>query len=259
MNKAAILGSAALLLAGIWAPAQAQFKAALDTSEQTSRDTRASQQRIDQLDDQTASLLNDYRANLKQLEAARRYNASLERQIAAQEADIARLREDIENFGVLQRALRPLMEDMIAGFGELVAADLPFLKAERGARVDRMNGLLDAAEVTAAQQYRLIVEAYQIENEYGRTIGAYEGSIDYEGQNIVGEFLRVGRMALIFKTPDDSVLAIYDRAAGENGQGAYVALDRSYLQDVKFGMRMAKEQTAPDIFFIPVKAPTSAE
>ena len=54
----------------------------------------------------------------------------------------------------------------------------------------------------------------------------------------------------MFKTPDDSVLRIYDKDAGD-----FVALDRSYLQDVKFGLRMAKEQTAPDILFVPVKAP----
>ena len=42
-------------------------------------------------------------------------------------------------------------------------------------------------------------------------------------------------------------------------QGDFVDLDRSYLQDVKFGLRMAKEQTAPDIFFVPVKAPAQAQ
>lgn len=254
MKKAAILGSAAVMLAVLSAPSQAQFRDALGVSEQTARETEASQQRIDQLDDQTATLLNDYRANLKQLEAARRYNASLTRQIEAQQEEIQRLREDIENVEGLQRAMQPLMEDMVARFDDLVSADLPFLVSERAERAARLQSILDNPSMSAAQRYRLIVEAYQIENEYGRTIGAYEGRIG-EGENeLTGEFLRVGRIALIFKTPDDSVLRIYDP-----NQGDFVALNRSYLQDVKFGLRMAREQTAPDIFFVPVKPPVQAE
>jgi len=253
MNKAAILGSAAAVLAVLGAPAQAQFKPALDTSAQTARESAASQERIDQLDDQTAGLLNDYRANLKQLEAARRYNASLNRNIEAQEREITRLREDIENVEGLQRATQPLMEDMVARFSELVDADLPFLVEERAARAARLSGVLDDPQMSAAQKYRLIVEAYQIENEFGRTIGSYEGTIGEGADALTGEFLRVGRIALIFKTPDDSVLRVYDKSAGD-----FVNLDKGqYLQDVKFGLRMAKEQTAPDVFFIPVKPPAA--
>ncbi len=254
MKRAAILGSTAVMLALVSAPAHAQFKPALDTSQQTQRDTAASQQRIDQLDEQTATLLNEYRANLKQLEAARRYNASLNRNIEAQNEEITRLREDIENVEGLQRAMQPLMEDMAARFGDLVNADLPFKVEERSSRAARLAGILDNPSMSAAQRYRLIVEAYQIENEFGRTISAYEGTIGQGENALTGEFLQVGRIALMFKTPDDSVLKIYDRTAGD-----FVDLNRSYLQDVKFGLRMAKEQTAPDIFFVPVKPPASAQ
>ncbi len=254
MKKAAILGSAAVMLAICSAPAQAQFRDALGVSQQTADDTARSQQRIDQLDDQTAALLNEYRANLKQLDAARRYNASLNRNIDAQEAEIERLREDIENVEGLQRAMQPLMEDMVERFGQIVNADIPFLVAERADRAARLQGVLDDPNRSAAQRYRLIVEGYQIENEYGRTIGAYDGKIGEGEDQLTGEFLRVGRIALIFKTPDDSVLRVYDKSVGD-----FVNLDRGYLQDVKFGLRMAKEQTAPDIFFVPVKPPVAAE
>ena len=253
MTKKAILGSAAVALAVLSAPAHAQFRSAIQESDATARETATSQQRIDQLDDQTGRLLNDYRANLKQLEAARRYNASLTRNIERQESEIGRLREDIENVEGLQRAMQPLMEDMVARFSEVVEADIPFSIEERASRAARLASVLDNPSMSAAQRYRLIVEAYQIENEYGRTIGAYEGTIG-EGEDVLtGEFLQVGRIALIFKTPDDSVLRIWDQSAGD-----FVDLNRSYLQDVKFGLRMAKEQTAPDIMFVPVKPPVAA-
>jgi hypothetical protein len=235
------------------APAFAQFSSALNESEATSKEAKASQQRVEQLDDQTTSLVNDYRANLKQLESVTRYNASLNRNIAAQQRQLERLKLDIENVSGLQRAMQPLMEDMLAALGDIVAADLPFNLDERQDRVARLNKVMGDPSISAAQRYRLIVEAYQIENEYGRTIGAYEGSIDDGGTLRTGEFLRVGRVALMFKTADDSVLKIWDK-----DQKAWVNLNKSYLPDIRLGLRMAKEQTAPGLLPVPVKAPTRA-
>jgi hypothetical protein len=254
MKRVGFLGSAAAIAALAAAPAFAQFSSALQESEATAREAKASQQRIDQLDDQTAVLLNDYRANLKQLEAARRYNASLTRQIEAQQRQIARIQSDIENVEGLQRAMQPLMEDMLAKFEQVVAADIPFDLADRQDRVGRLKTMMNNPEVTAAQRYRLIVEAYQIENEFGRTIGASEGVIDHNGQELAGEFLRIGRIALVFKTPDDSVLKIWDR-----DQGGWIDLNKSYLPDIKLGIRMAREQTAPDLLPVPVKPPVRGE
>lgn len=251
MKSVKIMASAAALGVVLGGVAMAQFKPALDESRSIANSAKASQQRIDQLDDETTSLVNDYRAQLKQLESLQRYNASLQRNISAQERQIERLRTDIENVSGLQRAVQPLMEDMLAGLGSIINADLPFLLDERRGRVERLSAAMENPDISAAQRYRLIVEAYQIENEYGRTIGAYDGSIEYNGQNLTGEFLRVGRIALIFKTPDDSVLAIFDK-----GSNAYVDLNKgTYLADVKLGLRMAKEQTAPGLLPVPVRAP----
>lgn len=248
MKRVTILGSAVAIAIATGMPAQAQFRSALDTSQTTAKDTKASQQRIDQLDDQTARLVNDYRANLKQLEAANRYNASLNRNVAGQLRQIERLQADIENISGLQRAMQPLMEDMLDSLARIVEADLPFDIDDRQARISRLSGAMNNPSLSAAQRYRLIVEAYQIENEFGRTIGNYKGSVDADGELITGEMLRVGRIALVFKTEDDSVLKIYDKDV--NG---WVDLNRSYLPDVKLGLRMAKEQTAPTLLSVPVK------
>ncbi|MEQ1930933.1 MAG: DUF3450 domain-containing protein [Parvularculaceae bacterium] len=253
MKRVSILVSGAAFLVALGAPAQAQFSSAVDEAQAAANEGKASQQRIDQLDDQTTVLLNDYRANLKQLEAAKRYNASLVRNVEAQTRQIGRMRTDIENVAGLQRAVTPLMEDMLAKLGDVVDADMPFMVDDRRARVARLNQMMGNPDIAVAQRYRLIVEAYQIENEYGRTIGSNVGSIDDGGTLRTGEFLRIGRIALIFKTADDSVMKIWDGA-----QKAWVDLPRSYLQDVRTGFRMAKEQTAPGLLPVPVRAPTKA-
>ncbi len=242
-----------ILTLGINGHAQ-QVEPVLDTSRAVVQDTSQSQGRIDQLDTRTQTLLSDYRANLKQLEQLNRYNASQQRQVDAQRREIESLERDINNIASLQRAVQPLMEDMVEALAELIAADVPLLLEERRERVERLRALMDDPSRSPAQRYRLVIEAYQIENEYGRTIEAYRDSIEVDGrvfENV--EFLRIGRLALIFRTDDDQVLKRFDSESRR-----WVDLDKSFLPDVKMASRIAREQIPPDLMFIPVTAPQSA-
>jgi hypothetical protein len=242
---------AALFFAGVSAPALAQLSAAVQTSQQAITETEKSQGRVEALDDQAQSLLNDYRANLKQLEQLNRYNASQERQLVAQEREKESLQADIANIAGLQRSVQPLMEDMLNALEKLVAADLPFQTNERANRIARLRRVMDDPDQSPAQRYRLIVEAYQIENEYGRTIESYRADAEIDGTNYENlEFLRIGRIALIAKTDDDSVLKIYNKDGGQ-----WSDLDDSFLSSVRMASRMAREQIPPDLMTIPVPAP----
>ena len=244
-----------LLLTGLATESRAQaIDPALENSRQAAQGTAQSQERINQLDARTQELLGDYRANLKQLEQLNRYNQSQQRQVEAQRQEIASLTEDINNIASLQRAVQPLMEDMVNALDELVEADLPFLLDEREARVERLLALMEDPSQSPAQRYRLIIEAYQIESEYGRTIEAYRSDVQTDGTLYEDvSILRIGRLELIFVTDDDQVLKRYDRASG-----GWVDLDRDYLSDVKQGLRIAREQIPPDLMFIPVRAPQTA-
>jgi len=227
----------------------------LDSSRQAVQDTDQSQERVDQLDSRIQNLLSDFRANLKQLEQLNRYNASQQRQVDAQRREIESLTNDINNIASLQRAIQPLMEDMVEALDQLVEADLPFLLDERRARVQRLRNLMDDPSRSPAQRYRLVVEAYQIENEYGRTIEAYRGSIEVGGRQFENvEFVRIGRASLVFRTDDDETLMRFDPEARQ-----WVNLDLSFLPDVKMASRIAREQIPPDLMFIPVRAPRAGE
>ena len=108
---------------------------------------------------------------------------------------------------------------------------------------------MDRADVTNAEKYRRILEAFQIENEYGRTIEAYRGSLDRGGESLPVDFLRVGRVALVYQTLDASELGAWDQAAGQ-----WQPLDRSYRGALRKGLRIARKQAAPDLLRLPVAA-----
>lgn len=252
MMKIVLLGSATLLAMGAM-PASAQFKAALDVADSTVQEGARSQQRIDELDEEASALLGEYRAQVKQLELTERYNVSRARQVENQLEDIQSYERDLQNVEGVKRAVTPLMEEMIAQLERLVEADVPFLPEERQQRLDRLRAVMSDSGQNEATRYGFILEAYQIEAEYGRTVSAYDGTVNVDGEELAVEFLRIGRVALIYKTSDDQLLRIYNKQTGE-----FEDLDRSFLDDVREAFRVAKNQAAPRVLAIPVSAPTDA-
>ncbi len=246
-------GTAVALCAAIWlAPvfAGAQpLEQAIDVRTRSNQAGAQSQGKIDKVADQTDELLRQYRDEVQRIDALRVYNAQLEKLIASQENEKATLREQIENVTVIGREVTPLMLRMVGALEQFVALDVPFLEEERSNRVSHLKTLMDRADVTNAEKYRRILEAFQIENEYGRTIEAYRGSLDDGGQSRPVEFLRVGRVALLYQTLDATELGAWDQAARK-----WQPLDRSYRGAIRQGLRIARKQAAPDLLRLPVQA-----
>ena len=240
----ALLASASLavLLAG---PAQAQLREAIGVSQQAVSETAESQGRIDQIDDATSDIVREYRAVLKQLDRLRRYNASLRQQIRSQENEIASLRDQIDNVASLQRDVVPLMTDMVDALEKFVANDVPFLASERSTRVANLKALMSDVTATNADRYRRIIEAYEIENEYGRTIEAYEAPLPGDEARVV-EFLRVGRVTLVYRTKDGDDMGVWNQQTR-----SWETLDGSYATAIRNGIRMAKEEIPPNLLTIP--------
>jgi len=260
MNSKAKLGRLVRVLAAgtvagalATAAAEAQLREAIGTSQQTASDAAASQGRIDEIDTQTEGLVREYRAVLKQLDRLKRYNEQQRALIQSQEEEMQRLREDIDSVANVQRDVVPLMFDMMKALQDFVAADVPFLLDERKTRLDRLNTLMQSASADSAEKYRRLIEAYEIENEYGRTIEAYEGTLGEGDAAREVQFLRIGRNALIFMTNDEAELGVWDQRARQ-----WTALDGSYRAAVRTGLRMAREQIPPNLMTIPTQAPLDA-
>jgi hypothetical protein len=116
-----------------------------------------------------------------------------------------------------------------------------------------LRELMKRSDVSLSEKYRRLMEAYQVENEYGRTIEAYKGSLDTGGAKRTVEFLRVGRVALLYQTVDLEESGRWDPRSKE-----WVVLDDEYRRPIRDGLRMANKQTAPDLIKIPVSAPEVA-
>ena len=102
----------------------------------------------------------------------------------------------------MSRDVTPLMGRMIDNLEQFVLLDIPFMLEERTQRVAALREAMANADVTVSERYRRILEAYQIEMEFGRTIEAYEDTLGEGNAQRTLQFLRVGRVALLYQTED---------------------------------------------------------
>jgi len=209
----------------------------------------ASQQRIDEISDETETLFTRFSNTLRQIDSIRVYNRQMRELIASQEAELAMLGGQLDQVEVVGRSVTPLMLRMIDALDALVQIDLPFLLDERTERVAELRELMIRSDVTSAEKYRRIMEAYQIENEYGRTIEAYRSMLKRGDREVKVDFLRFGRIALVYQTLDGKEAGVWDRQTK-----SWVPLDASYRTAIRQGLRIARKQAAPDMIRLPLPA-----
>ena len=126
--------------------------------------------------DATDSLISEFRLTNKKIESLNIFNRQLSAVIVSQNEELASLQRQIDEVEEVGRAVTPLMLKMIDSLGRFVELDIPFLADKRKARVDGLRILMRRSDVADAERYRRILEAYQVENDFGRTIEAYAGT-----------------------------------------------------------------------------------
>jgi hypothetical protein len=223
-------------------------------ADQINGQAKQSQARIDTLTEETRNLLNDYKTVLKQIEGLRVYNRQLERQIANQESEKAAISGSIEQVTVIERQIGPLMTRMVDGLEQFVSLDLPFLQKERNDRVQMLREIMDRADVAVSEKLSQVLRAYQIENEYGRTMESYGDTITIDGVERKVEILKVGRVALVYQSPDGEETGRFNPATR-----AWEPLDDDFKTSVRNGIRMANKQLTVDLLEVPVQIGESAQ
>ena len=212
-----------------------------------------SQVRIDKFNDDTDRLTAEYRVVLQRIDALRVYNQQVSELIASQEEEMGSLRAQIDDVELVGREVTPLMLGMLDSIENFVELDVPFLPEERAERMADLHDVMVRADVTDAERYRRIVEAYQIENEFGRTIEAYQGELNLDGKTRQVDYLRVGRVGFYYQTLDGSETGVWDQK-----QRAWSDASKS-TSGVRLGIRMANKQTAPDLLRLPLPAAEAAQ
>jgi chromosome segregation ATPase len=233
------------LLAGAAGAADDKVTPVIGEQVKAEEAARASQKRVEQLDNEATKMLSDYRQMIAEAQSLKTYNAEIATQVQSQQAQLQTITKQIGEIETTSHEVLPMMQKMLATLDQFVTLDMPFLMDERTKRVAQLKETMGRADVSISEKYRRIVEAYQIEMEYGRTLESYQGKI---GEKTV-EFLRAGRVSLMYQTLDGKETGYWDMDAKA------WKIDSSYKDAMRAGLKVAKKQAAPDFITVAVHAP----
>lgn len=226
-----------------------QVGGVLDSQRQVDDAAAKAQNQINDLKDQTQDAAGRYAQAMAEAESLEKYNRQLTDQVKSQEAEIASIEKQLTEIETTSREVEPLMEQMVESLDQFVSLDVPFYIEERRARVQNLKNIMARADVSISEKYRLILEAYQIELDYGTSLETYEGTLGEGPDARTVQFVKVGRVSLMYQTLDGSETGYWDAK-----QKKWVA-DNSYAEAVEQAIRVAQNRGAPELLTVPVPAP----
>ena len=174
----------------------------------------ALQAQIDAADEQTREQLQELRRLERETRQLDAENASLTGRLAEEAERQQRLATALNTLEETRAALPVIEQNMSVQLSQWIERDLPFLREERLARVERQP-------------------EEQGENTIERINGLLEAC--------------VGRIGFYYLTPDGREGGVWNAESG-----GWQPLDDEYLREVRNGLRMAKDQRAPDLLTLPL-------
>ena len=208
-----------------------------------------SQEKINALFEQSQELLVEYRSVVDETENLKVYNDYIASLVADQQRAIDSLQRQIDSIEATKQGIVPLMFRMIDSLDAFIDLDIPINLAERKERVERLRDVMSNSDVTVSEQFRQVIEAYQIENEYGGKIASYQGTLNAGGQDVTVDFFNLGRTALLALSLDQTSAWVWD-----NDARSWQQLGDEYLKPVVDAVKMAQGIIPADLIKLPIKA-----
>ena len=208
-----------------------------------------SQNKINTIYEQTQDLLADYRNTVDEADVLRGYNDHVQRMVDDQKVNLTSLQKQIDGIDEIKQGVVPLMYKMIDSLDKFIELDVPMNLDRRKDRIANLRDIMDDSNVTTSEQFRLVLEAYEIEAGYGTIFDAYQGEIDLGGRTLTADFVHMGRVALVAQSLDAKNSWLWN-----NQTRAWEELGDEYLKPITDAIRMARKQLPMDLAKLPVFA-----
>lgn len=143
-----------------------------------------------------------------QLEKTHRY-------IESEQQNMAGLKKNMAQAAEVRDTLEPFLEILYLDLETQVKNDLPFALEERHRRLDFIRSYLDNPAASLADKFGRILEAMQVESEYGYSVDVTREIIREEGQDPSEVTLfRLGRLGLFRVFAKNARVLRYQKESG---------------------------------------------
>jgi len=240
-----------IVLLLVVAPSQVQAQSASadlrDTVQGTVDIQKQTQEERDAWATEQAELEARFRAAKANVAYLAAHISAQEREVVGLEESTAELERRTHEARLLQTSLQDTLNIIMARLEDSVASDLPFLRDEREHRLASLGEEFARPEVTGAEKLRRLLEAMQVEMEYGKTVDVNQDEILLDGEPIFVDVLRVGRLTLFWRTPDGAKTGTFDRATW-----TWVELPDKYGHTIARAIEMASRIRPVQLIALPL-------
>jgi hypothetical protein len=150
--------------------------------------------------------------------------------------------EQLERSELIAAQIGPLLPEVTEQLETFQHSDLPFLSAEREQRLSQLQALVASSEPAVSEKLRKLIEALQIEADYGRSVEISRETIELDGQETQVQLFRFGRLALYFQTLDQQQSGFYNIA-----EQRWQALPAAYRSDLQLAFEIAANQRSAQL------------
>jgi hypothetical protein len=213
----------------------------------TLRIEQATQRAQDAWGAERSDLLTRYIAIKGNTEFLMGRKANDERQLAELRESIAELQQRMADLLRQEDAAREIVRTIDGRLEQSVHGDLPFLLVEREKRLSNLKSELALSDPAPAELLRRLLEALQFEAAYGSTADVTQQRLTVGADSVSAQVLRVGRLALFWRTEDGKRVGRYDRAAH-----AWVELPSKYNRGIGEAIEMTSHVRPAGIVPLPM-------
>ncbi|HCH02778.1 MAG TPA: hypothetical protein DEV85_12940 [Vibrio sp.] len=215
---------------------------------QTNQVAKNAQQKIDANSDQSFQLQAEVERLQDQVDNLSLYQTHLKKLVASQEAEKVSIDEQLTNIEETRQGVVPLMYHMIDGLQFSLEQGAPVRFVSREKRLDELKTLMGRSDISDAEKYRRILEAYQIEMDYGSKLGIYEDQINLTQDDVRQvDLLYVGKVVLLARSKDAQHAWLWSQA---KQQWQEVPADQK--PDINQAYALANKQQAPSLLHLPL-------
>jgi hypothetical protein len=254
VGRPVILASILSIILGgaLWATAQTGTDQ--DDSDKARQETgqaietrQATQQKQDGWSEEKADLAQRYRAAKATVDWLTERKIEETARTEALDGRVAELERRLGEADRLEGSMQDTLMVIYRRLEDSVATSIPFLPEERGRRLAVVGDELVRPDVTSAEKLRRLLEALQVEAGYGSSVEVYQDVLAIGDEEIHADVLRIGRMALFWRTPDGARVGNFDPAAG-----TWIELPGGDKRRISMAMEMASRMRQIELIDLPL-------
>ena len=240
-----------LLLITILTPfifAQEIVDKTLDSQVDASSSSVVAQRDIERLDAEAKKLYYEFKDIVSEFEGLRRYDNQLEKIVFSQEEEVIDILKQIESLDNVNKEILPFLKTIIDSLRAFIKLDIPFLLESRIARVDELDSIILKSNITTAEKFRKVFEAYQLEATFGNTIETYPGFIDVDEETLSVDYFRLGRLGWYYRSPNGNETGYWDKSAEK-----WIDSGSKLDDGIKAALDIANRQSPPNFINLPIQ------